>query len=117
MVGNIYNVILNIIGLGIYEYYQADIDIYDDDNLVYRGKTYNGKLYINLVEGNVYKLVATTYNNKLISSFYVLKGQNEYRFILNNLTKKIRTITFHLKDANYYNLPIQKGMITFVQNN
>jgi hypothetical protein len=118
VVDNIYNVILNIIGLGLYDYYQANVNIYDNDNkLIYKGKTYNSKLYINLIKGNVYKLIATTSNNKLISSFYVLEGNNEYIFILNKNTKEIKTITFLLRDANYNNLPVEKGMITFVKNN
>ena len=105
-------IILNFIGTGINNEYQACINIYDTcGNLIYQGKTYNGKLIIYLEEENIYKLVATSCCEQIKTYFYVDGYQKKYTFIFGRsiFTPQIKTITFLLRDANYNNLPIEKG--------
>ena len=97
---------LRFIGTGYNNYYQAHIKIFNNNELVYEGKTYNGKLNICLKEGAVYK-IEVYFLNKEIYYLYVSKN-NIYTFILNHTLYK--TITISLVDF-YYNLPIEKGEI------
>lgn len=114
MVVNINNVILKFIDLGIYDNYQANINIYDDcNNLIYQGRTYNGELHISLETNRVYLLVAYYCNKRIITAFYVSEFENKYVLSFNKTAKNSRSITFLLKDANYNNLPIEKGRILF----
>ena len=114
MVVNIYNVILKFIGLGMFDNYQANINIYDDsNNLIYQGRTYNGELHINLECNQAYRLIVYNYSIGIVTSFYVLRGKNKYTFLFNEKINKTETITFLLRDANYDNLPIEKGKMLF----
>ena len=107
------NIILKFIGTGINNNYQAIVRIYDKyNNLLYNKKTYNGKLNLSLKKNTVYKLVATSCDDIIKTSFYVTKYNNDYIFIFNRSifnNSNLRTITFLLRDANYDNLPIEKG--------
>ena len=79
--------------------------IYDYcNNLIY--STRNNTFKISLKEKNVYKLII--YSNNYIFNIPIYIIKNKYIFSLT------RTITFLLKDANYYNLPIKKGEIILV---
>ena len=116
MVVNIKNVILNFIGTGIKDQYQADVYIFDcSNNLLYQRRTYNGKIFLCLKENMVYNIIAKSYNNVIKAVFYIKKNKNEYIFFFNrcfikeNDNSNLRTITFLLTDANYNNLPIEKG--------
>ena len=115
MVVRIKKIILNFIGTGLYNNYQACVSIYDKcNNLLYYKKTYNGKLVLELKENNTYTLIAKLNNEIINTSFYTNK--TNYIFIFNNsIINKSRTITFLLKDANYSNLPIEKGEIILWQ--
>ena len=109
MVVRIKKVILKFIGTGIKDKYQACVNIYDTcGNKIHENKTYNGKLVLNLEENTVYKLVAKSYNEEIRTAFYVTEKRKKYIFFFNRSIVR-RTITFLLTDANYYNLPIEKG--------
>ena len=93
--------------------YQACIHIYDKNKkLLYHKKTYNGKTTVYLKPNEAYRLIATSYNEKIDKLFYVDKKTKVITFIFNRsiyIPKKLRTIIFLLTDANYNNLPIEKG--------
>lgn len=105
---NIQKVTLKFIGTGMKNEYQACVNIYDAYNDLYHKKTYNGKLVLCLKENKAYKLVANSCIGRIVVSFYVDKYHNSYTFILGQ-NQNMRTIT--LTDANYNNLPIERGMI------
>lgn len=118
MVVHIYNVVLKFIGLGLFNNYQAFIKIYNkSNNLIYHGRTYNGELHINLEINCIYRLVAYTHRKRIVTSFYVTRNKNKYTFTFNDFINNTRIITFILKDANYTNLPIEKGKILFGKDN
>ena len=95
---------LRFIGTGYNNYYQANIKIYNDE-LIYEGTTYNGKLDVCLEEG-IYKIEVYFLKKQ---TFYLYVSKNKtYTFILDNALYK--TITISLVDF-YYNLPIEKGEI------
>lgn len=104
---------LNFIGTGINDEYQACIHIYDKNKkLLYHKKTYNGKIAVCLKENETYRLIATSYNEKLDKIFYIDKKTKSITFIFKRsiyIPPKLRTIIFLLTDANYSNLPIEKG--------
>lgn len=107
--------ILKFIGTGIEDNYQACVNIYDNNNLLYERRTYNGKVIIDLRENKLYKMVATSINEIINTSIYVTKNNCKYIFkynrsiLQNYYSSDLRTITFLLTDANYNNLPIEKG--------
>lgn len=107
--------ILKFIGTGIEDNYQACVNIYDNNNLLYERRTYNGKVIIDLRENKLYKIVATSINEIINTSIYVTKNNCKYIFkynrsiLQNYYSSDLRTITFLLTDANYNNLPIEKG--------
>ena len=99
-------------GLGYHNICQANILLYDDlNNLVYSGKTYNGKLKIRLND-NIYRMIASI-NNEIIDTNIYVNGNNKYCF---NFKRSIiyNSITFILTDY-YYNLPIERGELLIWQ--
>ena len=111
-------IILKFIGTGLKNKYQACVNIYDTyNNLIYTGNTYDGKIIISLKEKSIYKLIATSCNDTIKVNLYVNKDRNEYTFWFNRsiFASSLKTITFHLNDANYDNLPIGKGEIILWQ--
>ena len=110
---------LNFIGTGINNEYQACIFIYDKSNkLLYHKKTYNGKTTICLKPNEAYKLIAKSKKEIIHKVFYIDKKTKTITFIFSRSIynpEKLRTITFLLTDANYYNLPIEKGEIFLCQ--
>lgn len=100
---------IKFLGLGYNEFYQAKIKICDlNNNKIFEGKTYNGKIKICLKENNIYKLKAVSLNEKINTYFYVSK-KDIYVFAFDRTKIPInRIITFLLTDY-YYNLPIGKG--------
>lgn len=103
-------IIIRFLGLGYNEFYQANIKIYDlDNNLIYKGTTYNGKTKLCLKENHAYKLIAKSLNETIHTCFYV-SNINEYLFIFNWAKyNQNRRVTFLLTDYYYNNLPIEKG--------
>ena len=105
---------LNFIGLGYNEHNQANVKIYDKDNLIVNRKTYNNKLNVCFKTNKVYKLIAKSCRGIIYACFYVNESNNCYTFTFCNCsTNRPRIITFLLTDSNYRNLPIEKGEITF----
>ena len=104
---------LNFIGTGINNEYQACIHIYDKkEKLIYYKKTYNGTIAICLKENETYRLIATSYGEIIDKIFYIDKDTKKITFIFNRsiyIPSKLKTIIFLLTDANYNNLPIEKG--------
>lgn len=95
---------LRFIGTGYNNFYQAYIKIFNDE-LVYEGKTYNGKINVCLKEG-LYKIEVYFLKKQI---FYLFISKNKtYTLILDNALYK--TITISLVDF-YYNLPIERGEI------
>ena len=103
---------IKFLGLGYNKFYQANIWIYDsNNNLVYKGKTYNSKINICLKKNKLYKLKATSLNENINTCFYV-SNLDSYIFIFDrakNTIRQNRKITFLLTDYYYNNLPIEKG--------
>ena len=104
-------VILKFIGTGIGKYYQAYVEIYNKQgDIVFFGKTYNGIVELYLENKSVYKIVALLRGRIIRNVFYVNDYDEKYVFWFKNIIRNNgRTITFFLKDANYNNLPIEKG--------
>ena len=119
VVVSIKQITLEFIGTGINNEFQAYIHIFDiNGNLLYHKKTYNGKIILSLKGDEGYHLIAKSYNDKINTFFYVDKKHKKYTFIFNRSIynpSQLRSITFLLKDANYKNLPIEKGEIFLCQ--
>ena len=102
---------IKILGLGIQNKCQALIKIWNQEKqLLYQDKTYNGQITIELKEKKPYLLeIYSCLGNKKIF-FYVDKNETYYQF---NIQKEniIKKVIFHLIDANYRSLPIEKGEI------
>ena len=111
-------IIIRFLGLGVGDKYQACVRIYDTcNNLLCEGKTCNGKLELCLEENQMYKLYAIFMGEDMNKTFYVTNSNNIFNFVFNKLiiTCPLRTITFLLTDANYTNLPIEKGKMVLWQ--
>ena len=103
-------VFLYFMGTGYLDYYQANIEIYNACNeLVFKGKTFNGKIEVLLEEKKVYCLRASLGNYIMGIPFYV--NRDHYFFSFSKLQNK--PITFLLTDYYYDNLPIMKGVLYF----
>lgn len=76
------------------------------NELVFEGQTCFNEIEICLKKHNVYRLVAISNYQKIITSFYVVN--DKYKFYFNN------PITFLLTDY-YYNLPIERGELLLWQ--
>ena len=48
--------IFNIIGTGLDNYYQVDIEILKNNKIISKGKTYNGKYKVCLKSNSIYKI-------------------------------------------------------------
>lgn len=117
-------IILKFIGVGINDQNQALIYVYDKyGKIICKKRSYNGYLIICLEKNDIYRLVATICNDVIRTNFYVSSYSDKYTFvfghsILKNNPISARTITFLLTDANYSNLPVEKGeMMIYGQNN
>ena len=110
------SITIKFLGTGLLDNYQAFVKIYDNDNIYYCGKTFNGEIKIKLQENKAYKILAIFRNGVINTSFYVT-CQNTYIFYFNNIIQiPQRKVTFLLKDFNY-EIPIMKGEIILGKNN
>ena len=99
---------------GYKNYNQADIRIYDNnDILICNKKTYNGKTNILLNKNKYYKIYAKLNNNKIFLYYKIVNNKLIIPFC-NNKIKQNNVITLQLTDY-YYNMPIEKGLITLWQ--
>ena len=106
-------VLLVFIGTGYLNYYQVNIEIYSSCNeLVFRGRTFNGKIELFLEEKKGYCLRATLGNVVMCIPFYV--NRSSYVFSFSKMLNE--PITFLLTDYHYDNLPIMKGVLSFDKN-
>ena len=114
--GNIKNVILRFIGVGINDTYQAYVIIHDKDNkMVYSGYTYNSEIELLVNENNIYKVEAFFCGEIIKTSFYI-NNSNIYVFKFKHaIYKRNNTVTFLLTDFYYKNLKIKKGEILLWQ--
>ena len=104
---------LKFIGLGYNNNYQAFVSIYDENNnLVFNDYTYDSFIVVNVIPNRGYRLVARFYNDIIQTGLY--SNRCEYTYIFNHAIYN-RPITLSLRDY-YYNLPIEKGVITLWQN-
>ena len=106
------NITLNFCGLGYGKYFQAYVEIYDENNnIVFNGMTFNGKLNLFLKLDTSYRVFAQSCGEYVNSTFYVKDNYNNYKFYFNRcIQENENTITLLLTDY-YYNLPIEKGEI------
>jgi hypothetical protein len=99
-------------GLGYNNHYQADVFIYDNTNLVFESKTYNGHVNVCLCPNKVYKIVARSLGETIMYHIYVINDKKYVlpfkRSIINHINN---SITFRLTDYHYDNLPIERGEI------
>ncbi len=105
-------------GVGCSSRYQVFVKIYDVNNiLVFSGYTHKGFIIAELEVGEVYSIIATSYNDKLSGSFYLSKNKDKYYFVLPSSIHEdnLNTITFLLTDYNYDNLPIERGELILWQ--
>lgn len=98
--------IFKIIGTGLFNYYQANIEIYREKKLINKGTSYNG-LYKTLLEKNsFYKIII---NNM---AFVIHTSNSDFCFNVNaNIIKR-----FILTDQFYIGLPIKKGVLLLWQS-
>lgn len=102
-------VILKFYGLGINNNHQASVFIYEGDNLIYEGLTYNGYITCFLKPYHIYNIKASFNGHRIYQTIYINK--NEYIFYFpGSYINNIRTITFLVTDY-YYNLPIEGELI------
>ena len=107
-------VILSFFPTGYKDYYQVKLRIFDNNReLIFEGKTFNGKIKLCLLKKKTYLLEATLGSNQLIVPFYV----TNYHYVILFNNDNIDTITFLLTDYHYDNLPIMKGVLSFDKNN
>lgn len=99
---------LFFLGLGYKNYNQANVKIYDCNNLIYEGLTYNNILELCLEKDKIYTLKAISNNRIIYTNFYT--NRDSYIFNFNNLDN---SITFILKDD--YGYPIERGELILWQ--
>ena len=102
------NIKIKFIGLGIGNNYQAYVKIFDNNKLVFEGKTFNGEICPNIKRNKAYKIEATFLNEALTTTIYFDKCICLFfNHSINNVTN---TVTLTLRDF-YYDIPIERGEI------
>ena len=114
MKGDGYIKTLKFIGTGYNNKYQAKIKIFFKNKKIFEGITYNGEIQVELKENNIYKIEARIFNETIKTYLYVSK-KCKYVFLFTH-SLITNTVTISLVDF-YYNLPIEKGEMTFVKSN
>ena len=102
---NVKKIKIKIIGLGIGDKAQGFVKISHNGILLVEDKTYNGEVVVCLRENEAYDLDIYSLQGNRHIYFYVDQKRECFVFCLFLLRK----ITYQLTDANYYNLPIEKG--------
>ena len=106
-------IILNFIGTGYKDLYQAKVHIYDKNNrLIYNETTYNGQLILCLKPNNYYRVTARFYSEYIDTILYVNNYKSDYYLVFNHSIINNNTshsVTFLLTDYYYDNLKIEKG--------
>ena len=105
---------LKFIGAGYNNKYQVKVKIFFKNKKMFEGITYNGEIDVDLIENNVYKIEAR-FLNEIINTYLYVTSKCKYVFIFKHSIID-NTVTISLVDF-YYNLPIEKGEMTFVKNN
>lgn len=107
---------INLIFLGIdnNSKFQPYVLISDNNNIIFKGYSSNGKIRLCLKNNHGYRICIKLYNNFINTSFYVSNSYNNYYFNLNTSYRRSRNITFILRDY-YYNLLINKGELILWQ--
>ena len=110
------NVKIKIIGIGYNNIYEALVIIFDkNNNIICKGKTFNGTLNACLKVNRIYKIKVCYLNQVLNRVFYVNNYTDIYEFAFNCSyyvnNDNTSDITLFLTDYFYDNLPIEKGDI------
>ena len=113
------DVTLKFIGTGYNGINEAQVKIYSDNEMIWKGNTYNGRVNCKLKNRCFYRLIAQTKYAKINKYFYI-NDNNTYIFsfyyCIQNNSPVSRLITFRLTDYYYDNLPISKGELNFGEN-
>ena len=104
------DIIIHIIGLGLCDDLEANISIFNSSfDKIYEGRTLGGSVCVSLAVKNVYLLSVCSPRGCFQIVFYVDCKRDCYCFSY----PMNRILTFRLTDANYDNLPIERGEIIF----
>lgn len=104
------NILIHINGLGICDSFQANISIFNSSfDEIYEGRTVDGNVFVSIEAKNAYLLSVCSLRGNFHVIFYVDCKRECYCFSY----PSTRIITFQLTDANYDNLPIERGEIIF----
>lgn len=105
-------IIIKFYGLGYNDINQAEVLIYDkNNNLVFKGFTYNNEIELCLKENEIYSLVSNSNIGNIRRVFYV----NDNLFLYYSFVVLNLPITFLLTDYYYDNLPIERGELLLWQ--
>lgn len=102
---------IKFIGLGIGNDYQAKVKVFCDNELIYDSFTYNGEINVPLKKNRIYKIKAWFINE--YAEFCII-GRNLCVLFFDHSVLDDNSVTFFLLDE-YYNLPIEKGVISLWQ--
>ena len=109
------NIEIIFLGLGIDNCYQASVLVYDENNnLIYKKRTYDGKLCLLLKNKHVYRIVASSIDEVIDTPLYI---DNKCKYVLSFSRNfiDINSVTLILTDYYYNNLPIEKGELILCQ--
>ena len=109
------HVTIKLLGVGNF-LYQPEVCIYDEyGSLAYSGYAYNGMVQVSLCCNRCYRIIAKCCLAQTTAVIYI--GRNDiYGINMNTCCQNEENIiTFTLSDANYSNLPIEKGEVILWQ--
>lgn len=109
------NVTIRLLGVGN-SIFQPEVVIYDGSGcIVYSGCAYNGMVQVMLCCDRCYKVIARCCLAQTAAVIYI--GKNDiYGINMNTCCQNDENlVTFTLSDANYSNLPIEKGEVILWQ--
>lgn len=104
------NITIQILGVGFCD--EVKVSIWNSQHeCIFDGKTNFGKISVALDTKNIYLLSVNSHRGYFQIPFYVDCKRDCYYFEWPMRRPIERIITFQLTDANYMNLPIEKGEI------